>query len=122
MLEEKIALIKEERKIRKPVKIELDLSYSLDDTLFLSESDKLNFFREIENLETLEELEEVETDMNEKIRTLHADIADNAHSRLSLIAHTSNLFLLLRARIVFSEYGLESLKKVGQNYIFDFVE
>ncbi len=122
MLEDKIALIKEERKIRKPVKIELDLSYSLDDTLFLSESDKLNFFREIENLETLEELEEVETDMNEKIRTLHADISDNAHSRLSLIAHTSNLFLLLRARIVFSEYGLESLKKVGQNYIFDFVE
>lgn len=33
-----------------------------------------------------------------------------------------NLFLLLRARLTFSEYGLESLKKVGQNYIFDFYD
>lgn len=60
MLEEKIAEIKEEKNKKKPVKIELELSYALDDTLFLSETDKLNFFREIENIETVEELDEIE--------------------------------------------------------------
>ena len=122
MLEEKIAEIKEAKKTRKPVKIELDLSYTLDDALFLSGSDKLNFFREIENLETLEELEEVEKNMNDTIRTMDCTSIDGISHTSSLITHTSNLFLLLRARILLSEYGLESLKKVGQNYIFDFIE
>ena len=122
MLEEKITEIKEAKKTRKPVKIELDLSYTLDDALFLSGSDKLNFFREIENLETLEELEEVEKDMNDTIRTMDCTSIDGISHTSSLITHTSNLFLLLRARILLSEYGLESLKKVGQNYIFDFIE
>lgn len=67
MLEEKIAEIKDEKQKKKPVKIELELSYALDDSLFLSESDKLNFFREIENIETLEELDAMEEEMMEKI-------------------------------------------------------
>ena len=44
------------------------------------------------------------------------------HSGISDLDSRKNLFLLLRARILFHEYGLESLKKVGQNYIFDFIE
>ena len=123
MLEEKIAEIKEAKKTRKPVKIELELSYSLDDALFLSESDKLNFFREIENLETLEELEEVEEDMNEKTWGMRDERHEvSLHSGISDLDSRKNLFLLLRARILFHEYGLERLKKVGQNYIFDFIE
>jgi len=34
----------------------------------------------------------------------------------------SNLFLLLHARILLSEYGVEKLSKVGMNYTFDFVD
>jgi len=34
----------------------------------------------------------------------------------------SNLFLLLRARILMSEYRVEKLSKVGMNYVFDFCE
>ena len=64
MLEEKIESIKNERKTRPPIKIELDISYTLPEDLFLSETDKLNFFREIENIESIEELEEIEVSMN----------------------------------------------------------
>ena len=112
MLEEKIAEIKDEKQKKKPVKIELELSYALDDSLFLSESDKLNFFREIENIETLEELDAMEEEM----------VSRNNDSPTSESPTLKNLFLLLRARLTFSEYGLESLKKVGQNYIFDFYD
>ncbi len=63
MLEEKIESIKNEKKSKKPVKIELDIDVSLDPELFLSETDKLNFFREIENIESIEELDDMENDM-----------------------------------------------------------
>lgn len=33
-----------------------------------------------------------------------------------------NLFLLLRARLVLSEYGVRKLSKNGMSYIFDFVD
>ena len=123
MLEEKIAEIKEEKARKKPVKVELELSYSLDDSLFLSETDKLNFFREIENIETLEELDEIEEDMRYKLWTTTENTAWVLSSHTSyLLPHISYLFLLLRARLIFAEYGLESLKKVGQNYIFDFYD
>ncbi len=123
MLEEKIAEIKEEKARKKPVKVELELSYSLDDSLFLSETDKLNFFREIENIETLEELDEIEEDMRYKLWTTTENTAWVLSSHTPyLIPHISYLFLLLRSRIIFAEYGLESLKKVGQNYIFDFYD
>lgn len=112
MLEEKIAEIKDEKQKKKPVKIELELSYALDDSLFLSESDKLNFFREIENIETLEELDAMEEEMLSRNNSSPSD--DNSALK--------NLFLLLRARLTFAEYGIESLKKVGQNYIFDFYD
>ncbi len=123
MLEEKIAEIKDEKSRKKPVKIELELSYSLDNSLFLSELDKLNFFREIENIESLEELDEMEEDIEVARRKLREgnDTLPNLATSNSTLA-TLHLFLLLRARLIFSEYRLESLKKVGQNYIFDFYD
>lgn len=63
MLEEKIEELKDERKKRAWTKIELDISYMIPDEYFLSETDKLNFYREIENIETMEELEEIEKEM-----------------------------------------------------------
>lgn len=63
LLEERIAELKDEKKKRILTKIELDLSYVLPEKYFLSESDKLNFFREIENIESLEELETLEEEM-----------------------------------------------------------
>ena len=92
----------EEKKKRILTKIELDISYILPDEYFLSEADKLNFFREIESLETLEELDEMEAEMQ--------NIA------------FSNLFLLIRSRLILSEYGVVRLAKVGLHYVFDLEE
>ncbi len=66
MLEEKIEELKDEKKKRVWTKIELDISYTIPDEYFLSESDKLSFYREIENIETLDELEEIEKELRVK--------------------------------------------------------
>jgi len=63
LLEERIAELRDEKKKQILTKIELDLSYILPEKYFLSETDKLNFFREIENIETLEELDALEEEM-----------------------------------------------------------
>ncbi len=109
MLEEKIETIKNEKHARIPVKIELDLSYTLDDALFLSEQDKLQFFRDIENIEDRQELEEIQNEMNGKKW-------DEENEWLT------NLFLLLSCRLILSEYGVKKLSKNWVNYVFDFVD
>lgn len=60
MLEEKIAELKTKKSARIIPRIDLDIPTSLDDTLFLSETDKLHFYREIESVETLLELDTIE--------------------------------------------------------------
>jgi transcription-repair coupling factor len=103
LLEERIAELQEMKKKRIITKIELDISYTLTDELFLSEADKLNFFREIESLETMEELDILEADMP----------VDN---------HLKNLFLIIRSRLILTEYGVTKLSKVGVNYVFDLAD
>lgn len=102
MLEEKIAELKNEKIQKVHTKIELDLSYLVDDDFFASELDKLNFYREIENIETLEELETVENEF----------LTENQNVK--------NLFLLLKAKIVFGEYNVEKISKLWNFYNFDF--
>jgi transcription-repair coupling factor (superfamily II helicase) len=100
LLEERIAELQEVRQKRIITKIELDISYTLPDELFLSEADKLNFFREIESLETIEELDTMEVEMQ-------------ADSDLQ------NLFLIIRTRLILTEYGVTKLSRIGVNYVFD---
>jgi transcription-repair coupling factor (superfamily II helicase) len=102
LLEERIAELREEKKKRILTKIELDISYILPEEYFLSEADKLNFFREIESLETLEELDEIENEINNP--------------------EFANLFLLIRTRLILSDYGVVKLSKIGLNYVFDLDE
>ncbi len=103
MLEEKVSELKEEKKKRVLPKIELEIPYSIPDTFFQSELDKLNFYREVESIESIEELEEVEESMQDsKIQTVQ------------------NLFILLRTRLTLAEYGVIKVSKVGMNYVFDF--
>lgn len=85
MLEEKIAELKDEKQKKNFTKIELDLSYILPDEFFASELDKLNFFREVENIENLNDLDSVEQ-----------EFSYNKNDE-----NIANLFLLLRARIIF---------------------
>ncbi|NRH21003.1 DEAD/DEAH box helicase [Candidatus Gracilibacteria bacterium] len=109
LLEERIAELKDEKKKRILTKIELDLSYVLPEKYFLSESDKLNFFREIENIESLEELETLEEEMLPQL-------GENEGNT------NKNLFLLMRSRLILSEYGVIKLSKIGINYVFDLKE
>jgi transcription-repair coupling factor len=106
LLEERIAELRDEKKKRIMTKIELDISYILPEEYFLSEWDKLNFFREIENLETLEELEDMENEMTPII---------NWESWCG----ANNLFLLIRTRLILSEYNVIKLSRIGLNYVFD---
>ncbi len=99
LLEERIAEIREEKKKRELTKIELGISYILSESYFLSESDKLNFFREIESLETLDELDDMEREMGESV--------------------FGDLFLIIRSRLILSEYNTIKLSKIGINYVFD---
>ena len=107
LLEEKIETLKSGKSKRENTKIELDLSYVLPDDFFDSDIDKLSFFREIEAIETLEDLDRIE-------ETFLTNNSDNSP--------LSNLFLMMRASIILSQYGVEKLSKVGLNYHFDFHE
>jgi transcription-repair coupling factor (superfamily II helicase) len=66
MLEEKIEDLKHEQDVsqtttlqhpRISTKIDINIAASLPDSYFLSETDKLNFYREIESLEDISDLE-----------------------------------------------------------------
>jgi transcription-repair coupling factor (superfamily II helicase) len=105
MLEEKISEIRLEKRKSIDTKVELDISYVLPESFFQSEEDKIHFYREIENIEDLDELSEIEDDFYSH----HPSDTSNA----------KNLFLLLRARIVFREFWVIKLSKVWMNYVFD---
>ena len=71
-------------------KIELDISYFIESDFFDSELDKIRFFRNIESIETMDDLEfthKTFEDANEK-----------------LPESFENLFLLLRARVIFRKF------------------
>lgn len=107
MLEEKIEELRGEVSISKTdCKIELDLSYFIADDFFDSEQDKIRFFRNIESIETHDELEYAYKSFEEANENLPESF--------------ENLFLLLRARIVFKKYKILSLKKIGSSYVFEF--
>jgi len=86
-------------------KVDLDMDYHIPDDFFLSELDKLNFYRELENIETIEELQTLE---------------DSLEAPAGSTLRTDALFLLLRARIVFGRAGVERISKNGKYYVFDF--
>lgn len=104
MLEEKIEELKNEKKQKCYTKIELDLSYVIDDDFFISELDKLNFYREVENIETIEELEELENNF----------LSDKENENVK------NLFLMLKSRLIFGDFGVQKISKLWNFYIFDF--
>ncbi len=105
MLEEKISELKQHKKQKIQTKVELDLSYVINDKNFLSELDKLNFFREIESIDSLDELNHIEDEM------MHSENPD---------PHIENLILLIKARLIFWEYKALKLSKNGKYFVFDF--
>lgn len=107
LLEEKIEELRSGKILKKnDCKIELNISYFIDNDFFDSELDKIRFFRNIESIETLEDLEYTHKTFEEANETLPKSF--------------EHLFLLLRARVIFGKFGVVSLKKIGSSYVFEF--
>lgn len=87
------------------IKIELDIQFVLPDTLFNGDVDKIHFYRSLEGIDNIEDLESSEASLVQA----HGPNVD-----------VERLFLLLKARILLSAYGVNHLKKVLKDYVFDF--
>lgn len=105
MLEEKVSELKENKKKRPDTKIDLNISYVLPEDIFLSQTDKLAFFREVESIETLEELENIQENMANDFEN-YPQIAD--------------FFTLLRAKLIFQDFGIMRVSQQVGFYVFDF--
>ncbi len=113
LIEEKIEFLEnknidkyQETKNNIDTKIDIDINLDIDDKYFNNEIDKLNFFREIENIYSIEQLEEIKQnfiDINWKLSQWF-----------------NNLFLLLEIKINSAKYKISNIKKVGINYQLDF--
>lgn len=113
MLEEKIEELKNNKKnghsvIKLKIKTQIDLmiSASIPDNYFLSETDKLNFYRELELIENVDDLEYLK----------NQSFSNNLDS-----PEIENLFTLLETQIYAQKHKIQSIKKVGINYQIDFI-
>ncbi len=106
LLEEKIETIKNGKKEENQCKIDLELSYVIEDDEFDSQMDKLSFFRDIESIETLEDL----------------DIAESTFATNTMNESMSNLFLMMRVAIIIKSYSVVRVSKLWNSYHFDFAE
>lgn len=118
MLEEKIEELKEsrddtnkeEKKSTIKTKIELQIEFFIPNEYFLSETDKLNFYREIELIEDMQDLEYLHKNLFKK------EANDTQHNGIK------NLFLLLEVQLLSSSFGITNIRKVGVNYQIEFSE
>ena len=113
MLEEKIEDLKQEAnniqdttegspsKAKIQTVIELALSVGIPDSFFLSETDKLHFYREIEMIEDIEDLV-----------YLKESFFENMQENISLPEETENLFLLLETQIFARGYSVTAIRRV----------
>ena len=113
MLEEKIEELKtntDETSKAPSIQTQIDLmiSASIPNSYFLSETDKLNFYREIELIESREDLEYLKNSFLE----------NNTQDDIPL--ETQNLFLLLETQILAKKYKITHIKRVWINYQLDF--
>ncbi len=112
MLEDKVEKLKKNKEYietdNMDIKIDLRLNAYLPDNFFLNESDKLNFYREIESLNNEKDLD----NLIEDFKKINDDFSEEV----------VNLFDMLRLKIKASKFAISSIKKVWINYQIDFSE
>ena len=110
MLEEKIEWLKknpEKRELDKiDTKIDLQISAFVPNSYFNSETDKLNFYREIESLDTIDDL-----------RTMIQEFQD---INSVFTPEVENLFMMLEAKLKAKKFSIVSIKSLGQSYQVQF--
>lgn len=87
------------------IKIELDIQFVLPESLFNGDVDKIHFYRSLEGIDSIEDLESTENSLTQN------------HGKNE---NVERLFMILKARILLSKYGVFHLKKVLKDYVFDF--
>jgi transcription-repair coupling factor (superfamily II helicase) len=75
---------------------------------FSSELDKINFYRDIENIVSIEDLD----NLIEDFKMINPEFPKE----------TQNMFDLLKLKIKASKYKIKSIKKLGINYQVEFIE
>lgn len=110
LLEKKIFELKNQKANIKIVDtiVDLNIECFINDDYFNSETDKINFYKEIESIES-------ETDLDLLIE-------DFKNINWKIEKEEQNLFDIVRLRIKASTYKITSIKKVGINYQIDFDE
>ena len=93
---------------KKSCKIDLDIEIFIPSGFFSSDLDKLNFYREIENIRDIKDLEYIKDDF-EKINS-------------NLPKGFINLLDILRLKILSYKFLIKNIKKAGINYQIDFDE
>ncbi len=86
--------------------IDLNIECYINDNYFNSETDKINFYKEIENIEEENDLELL--------------IEDFKNINWKIEKQEQNLFDIIRLRIKASKYKITNIKKVWVNYQIDF--
>lgn len=110
MLEEKVEELKEnsQQTIRDNIDISVDLKIwaSIPIEYFSSESDKLNFYREIESLDNLDDLDELTLSFKKVNPNFTPEV--------------ENLFDIIKLKIKAKKYYIQSIKRVWINYQVEF--
>ena len=113
MLEEKIEELQHdtthiEKKNILP-QIELMIPASIPDSFFLTETDKLQFYRELELIEDTWDL-----------KYLQENFFETSPWEAKSSESIKNLFMLLEAQITLSKYKVATIKRLGKNYQITF--
>ncbi len=89
-------------------KIELNIDLNISEDYFESELDKLNFYREIENINSLDDLKEIKESFYQ--------------TSWHISKWLSNLFLLLEIKIFAQNHKIINIKKIWINYQINFLK
>lgn len=106
LLEKKITELKNNKENIFETIIDLNVESYINDNYFNSDTDKINFYKEIENIENLNDLNLL--------------IQDFININWSLSKQEKNLFDVIKLRILSNEYKIIHIKKVWVNYQIDF--
>ena len=109
LLEQRVEELQQGKKESPPeCKIDLGISYFVEDSFFTSHIDKIHFYRHLESITDAQELEELYQNTTSEIKNIPIEL--------------QNLFLLSRARIWFRSCGITQIKTSLGNYVFLFTK
>ena len=110
LLEERVEALKSGKKLRIiETKVTLPISTYINDEIFGSVDDKIQFYREIESAENVLELKEIFTNLKDSLN----DSLENENI-------LNNLFIIRKTEISLKKYLIDKVKLVSWKYVIEF--